>query len=318
MINLRLIPLCAAVAMLFASCVSQKEYNALLSSKARADRENIRLAQVERDCEETNRQLTQTLSSLNNTEGALQDYKSDLENMTTSRSTLQTEYDELLDDYNDFQESTAVEKNELLALMTMKQDELDDKERIVRSLEATLYANTDQLRSKDQRIRELNTKIARDQERLDSLKNAISQALVGIAAEDLAVEQRNGKVYVSLSQNLLFAKNSKELEPAGVEALSKLGGVLAESPGVDIIVEGHTDTDGAEQYNWDLSTSRATAVVSQLLKNGVSGQQLTASGRAFYDPIAPGEDEEAKAKNRRTEIILAPRINEALEFLSQK
>ena len=301
--------------LLIAGCVSQKQYNELLDSKARTDREIMRLQEVEDDCNELRSQLTTTLGSLSNTEEILQELQTNLENEQTARTTLQGQYDDLLENNTRLQETCAEEKEELTALLALKQTELDDKENILRQLETTLYANEDELRARSQKVRELNAKLLREEERMDSLKNMISEALVGISAEDLSVEQRDGKVYVSLSQNLLFEKNSKEIDAAGRDALGKLALVLVETEGIDITVEGHTDTDGDAAYNWDLSVSRATAVVKALMRNGLPGERMTAAGRAFYNPIDPDDSEEAKSRNRRTEIILSPQLDKVMQIL---
>jgi chemotaxis protein MotB len=300
---------------MFTSCVSSKKYDQLLNSKARTDRESLRLKQVEKDCEKTNSELSETLFTLENTEGVVQDFKSKLEDLQADYAALQGNYDRSLDNYSSLQNACAGEKAELTALITVKQTQLDDKNNILKSMETTLYANEDELDERDQRIRELNAKILHEQDKLDSLKNVISSALVGLSAQDLTVEQREGKLYVTLSQNLLFEKNSKTLDNAGRDALAKLAKVLASSTELDITVEGHTDSDGSVSLNWDLSVSRATAVVQELTENGLDGGRITASGRAFYDPLDPADDEAAKSKNRRTEIILTPRLNEIFDIV---
>ncbi len=304
------------LAALFAGCVSQKKYNELLDSKARSDRENLRLEQVEADCEEQKRQLTQTLYSLENTEDILGDYKTNLENLTAEHNTLQAQYDDLLGEYKQFQENAAAEKKELTDLLTFKQNELDDKENVLRGMETALYANEDRLRARNQQVREMEARILKEQERMDSIKNAISSLLLDISPEDLTVERRGGKIYVSMSQDLLFEKNSKSLDQGGRDALAKIAIVLQNTTETDITVEGHTDRDGTEKYNWDLSVGRATAVVQELITNGVPGERITASGRAFFDPIDKDNTEEAKSRNRRTEIILTPKLSDIVEFLN--
>ncbi len=303
--------------LMLTSCVSSKKYDQLLNSKARTDRESLRLKQVEKDCEEINRELSQTLSTLENTEGVVRDFKGKLADLQSQYEALQGNYDRSLDNYTNLQKICEDEKGELTALLTVKQTELDDKNNILKSLESTLYANEDELDERDQHIRELNAKIIRERDRLDSLKYVISSALVGLSAQDLKVEQREGKLYVTLSQNLLFEKNSKTLDNAGKAALAKLAKVLITSEDLDITVEGHTDTDGSVSLNWDLSVSRAIAVVQELTYGGLQGERITAAGRAFYDPIDPADDESAKSKNRRTEIILTPRLDEILEILEE-
>ncbi len=301
--------------LMLTSCVSSKKYNELLNSKARTDRESIRLKQVEADCEETNRELRETLSTLDNTEEVVQEFKEKLEILTEEHAKLQGEYDGSLVNYANLEKQCEDEKGELTALLMVKQTELDDKNVIVKGLESTLYANEDEIDERDQRIRELNAMILHEQDRLDSLKFVISSTLLGLSADDLNIEQREGKLYITLSQNLLFEKNSKTLDQAGKNALAKLAEVLVTSEDLDITVEGHTDTDGDASLNWELSVERATAVVHELTANGLVGERITAAGRAFYDPIDSNDNEAAKSKNRRTEIILTPNLDEIFDFV---
>jgi chemotaxis protein MotB len=150
---------------------------------------------------------------------------------------------------------------------------------------------------------------------MKELKDNITESLLGFSNEDLNVSERNGRVYVSMSQDLLFAKGSSNIDAKGRDAIRKLAEVLKNHPNIRINVEGHTDTDGPPERNWDLSVTRATAVVKELTRLDVLGHRITASGRAYHDPITFNDTEENKSRNRRTEIILSPRLEDILEIV---
>jgi len=147
----------------------------------------------------------------------------------------------------------------------------------------------------------------------------MSEALTGYNSKDLSVYQKNGKVYVSLSENLLFPSGSAVVNPKGVEALSKLAAVLNLNSDVAVNIEGHTDTVPIRtrfKDNWDLSTARANAIVRILVDNyKVDPVRVEASGHSFYDPVDTNSTPEGRARNRRTEIILSPKLDEMYRLL---
>nr|WP_262912796.1 OmpA family protein [Membranihabitans marinus] len=140
------------------------------------------------------------------------------------------------------------------------------------------------------------------------LKSTITEALNSFSKTDLSIREKDGKIYVSLSQELLFAKGSNVIDNQGRKALIQLASVLRDNREININVEGHTDSDGTPFRNWQLSVERATAVVQILTANGLNPERIIASGRAFYSPVAPNDTEENKNLNRRTEIILEPNL----------
>jgi chemotaxis protein MotB len=148
----------------------------------------------------------------------------------------------------------------------------------------------------------------------------MSEALNGFSSSDLTVTEKNGKVYVSLSENLLFASGSAAVSTAGTDALAKLATVLNVNPGIAIDIEGHTDSipmHGRYQDNWDLSTSRADAIVRILVNTyNVDPIEVIASGHSKFDPIDTNGTPEGRAKNRRTEIILSPKLDEMYKLLA--
>lgn len=303
--------------LLCVSCVSQKKYDALLNNKARVDRENQRLKQIEEEYAEITREMAETRATLAKTEAVLMQIKDRFLNLDSAYAELQLRYDELLEDNANLLAAASQEKAELTKLLVAKEKELDEKERELRTLESVLASKEQTLTDREESIRELTEQLQAQQETLNLLKATISDALLGFSDSDLTVEQKNGKIYVSMSQNLLFAKNSDRIDPAGKEALAKLAGVLKNNPDIDILVEGHTDTDGTEAYNWDLSVTRATAVVKELTKSGLNGERITAAGRAYFAPVDTNDNEEGKSRNRRTEIILSPKLDKLLELIDQ-
>ena len=157
---------------------------------------------------------------------------------------------------------------------------------------------------------------------MTQLKNAISKALTAFEGKGLTVEQRNGKVYISMENKLLFKSGSWSVGAEGQSAVQQLGKFLAENPDISVLIEGHTDNvpyKGNSQLsgNWDLSTKRATAIVNILRENsGITPKNLTAAGRGEFAPIATNETPEGKAKNRRIEIVLTPKLDEITKLLN--
>jgi chemotaxis protein MotB len=193
-----------------------------------------------------------------------------------------------------------------------------DKSALEKSLKARedkVAALESSLAAREKRVKELENAISSRDAKAKALKDKLSQALLGFESSDLSVEQRNGKVYVSLSQNLLFATGSSRLDSKGASAISKLAEVLNKNNEINVMVEGHTDSDGDEKMNWELSTKRSLSIVDQLIKNKVISSRITASGRGEHVPIASNDTDAGKAKNRRTEIILSPKLDAIMDIL---
>ncbi|RIY11086.1 cell envelope biogenesis protein OmpA [Hymenobacter rubripertinctus] len=179
------------------------------------------------------------------------------------------------------------------------------------------------LRGKEQRIAEMQRILDQKDAAVKALRQKVGDALLGFNSQDLQVNVKNGKVYVSLSEQLLFKSGSTKVDPKGQEALSKLAAALKGNQEVNVLVEGHTDdvplrgvVSGAKD-NWDLSVLRATEITRILTQGGVPAGQVTPSGRAQYVPVAQNDSPANKALNRRTEIILTPKLDELFQILEQ-
>jgi chemotaxis protein MotB len=188
-------------------------------------------------------------------------------------------------------------------------------------LNALLHQKMEELTRREQTINELQEMINRQNERVQALLGSVKDALLGFGSDELTVEEKNGKVYVALSDKLLFESGSANVDKRGKEALSKLGGVLNKQTDIDVFIEGHTDTKPIHTVqfkdNWDLSVIRATSVVRILTREyGVSPLQIQPCGRGEFLPVATNETAEGRSRNRRTEIIMAPKLDKLLNILN--
>ena len=181
-----------------------------------------------------------------------------------------------------------------------------------------------ELLSRTERIDNLEKIISSQKKVLNDLKNRISDALLNFKGKGLSIRQRNGKVYVSMENKLLFKSGRWNIELQGKQALVRLSEVLEENPDISILIEGHTDnipytSRGAIESNWDLSTKRATAVVKILLENNkILPGNLTAAGKSEFVPIAPNTSVDGRAANRRIEIILSPSLDKIMELINSE
>lgn len=179
------------------------------------------------------------------------------------------------------------------------------------------------LKAREERLEEMQRILAEKDRAVNELKNRVSNALLGFKSNDLTVNVRNGKVYVSLSEQLLFKSGSTKVDPKGQEALGKLANALKDQPDVNVLIEGHTDdvpvskgTVGMKD-NWDLSVLRATEIARILSGAGVAPERVTASGHSKYVPVVQNTSPQNRQQNRRTEIILTPKLDELFQILEQ-
>lgn len=177
------------------------------------------------------------------------------------------------------------------------------------------------LAARERRVQELEGLIADKERATRELRDRVAKSLLGFNEKDLTIQVKNGKVYVSLSEQLLFASGRYDVDPKGQDALKTLAGVLRKDTSVNVTIEGHTDdvpmragTAGMKD-NWDLSVLRATSIARLLADEGVQGHQLIASGRSKYLPLDPQKSTDARTKNRRTEIILTPKLDDLFKML---
>ncbi|WP_115122970.1 OmpA family protein [Marinirhabdus gelatinilytica] len=236
--------------------------------------------------------------------------------LKTNLATLQASYDALESNSSENLTENLERNRKLLAQLQEKEKQLAEEDARLRTLQ-------EKLKDRSQRVEELESIIATKDAKMRALKDAISAALTNFEGNGLTVEQRDGKVYVSMENKLLFESGSWAVNSRGRQAVEQLGTVLANNPEIAVLIEGHTDNvpyggSGNIQNNWDLSTKRATAIVTILTENSaIPKDNLTAAGRGEFAPIAPNTSAEGKAKNRRIEVILTPKLDEINKLLNQ-
>lgn len=214
-------------------------------------------------------------------------------------------------------------KAEFESLSTTSDMELNSLNEDLRGKTQELEIKEKLLKDREQRLMEMQAIIARQDSIVNGLNNIVKNALLGFNPDELTVEMKNGKVYISMSDKLLFKSGSADVESKGKDALKKLAEVLNKNPDIDILIEGHTDNVPIKtpiyKDNWDLSAARATSVVRLLSdENSVESKRLTASGKGEFFPVASNQTPEGKAKNRRTEIILSPKLDELFKLIQNK
>ena len=301
------------------SCVSSKIYKEL----------DGKYTSLKNDYDSLSTQNEAVISERNSLQNQLDQLQKKYDSLMSDRNTLQQELTALHKKYEALNESySALEQNSSKEIA----DNIQKNRELLAQLEAkelALAAENDRLlkleadmQERSQRIAELELLITSKDQAMRDLKNAISSALTAFEGKGLTVEQRNGKVYVSMENKLLFKSGSWAIGSKGRIAIEQLGSVLADNPEIAVLIEGHTDNDpfssgGQIANNWDLSTKRATAIVQILSENAsINPESLTAAGRGEYAPIASNDDTEGKAKNRRIEVILTPKLDEISKLLN--
>lgn len=301
------------------SCVSPKVYKELESKYADLKKENRSLKDQNNDLQKAKNQAENDLASL---QAKYDEAVANRDQLQADLAATKTNYDTLKESY----EALEANSSSAIAANTKKNRELlaqlEAKEQALATENARLEQLKKELDARSQRVADLETIISAKEAEMNALKDAISSALVDFEGKGLTVEKRNGKVYVSMENKLLFQSGSWAVGAQGKQAVKQLGTVLADNPDISVLIEGHTDNDpysgnGNVKDNWDLSTKRATAIVNILQENkSINPESLTAAGRGEYAPVATNDTAEGKAKNRRIEVILTPKLDKITELLN--
>lgn len=301
--------------VLLSSCVSMKQFR---EAKDKLNAQNEQLKQEKMELEATNTELKSRVEQL---AAQNKDLRSQLEDalynanmQKQNNSALQKEMDELQRQLEAANSGSSVEISKLLNELKSTQADLNAREDKLRAAEK-------ELEERNAKLIELQNILAQKDQAVKDLKKKVMDALVGFNNNGLTVHEKNGKVYVSLEEKLLFKTGQWSVNPKGQDAIHQLGQVLAKNPDINIMVEGHTDNvpmhgSGEVKDNWDLSVMRATAVVKILTQNKqIDPKQIIAAGRSEYLPLATNETAEGRQMNRRTEIILTPNLDELLKII---
>jgi chemotaxis protein MotB len=307
---------------LASACVSSKKFKALEAQQKICAEELEKFKQSNQDYEAKVKDLQATVEALKKETSTL---KSDTTKLGTTVRTLSRELsksmkelDELTKTFDKYKTTGAKEASALQKQLEQKNIELQKKSEELVSLEAELKTKQKLLEEREQRVNELEELLKRQEDALKALKKKVTDALIGFENQGLKVEQKNGKIYVSMEAKLLFKSGSIVVEAEGKSALLQIGKALETESDLEIVVEGHTDTDklssaAIPRNNWELSVLRATSVVEILLANSkMNPTRIVAAGRSEFQPVDPAD----KAKNRRIEIIISPDLDELFDIIS--
>jgi chemotaxis protein MotB len=300
---------------IFSSCiVSKKKYDDLLAQKVRldadlADRDTL-LSHANRDIQNLDARVNKLSADTASLGQNVRNASGKLAALDKEYTQLNAYYKNLLNSSGKLNRDMAQQQEQLLAI----QNNLERTRKLNDSLSVSLG-------EREKKVRELENVMAAKDKAVNDLKNSISNALLNFKENDLTVNVKNGKVYVSLAEQLLFASGSTEVDAKGVSALQQLAKAIKDQRDINIMVEGHTDNVPISkkttymQDNWDLSVMRATAITKILTKAGLSPSKVTAAGKGEFSPLAPNTTAQSKQKNRRTEIIITPNLDELFKIL---
>lgn len=309
------------VFLMAVSCVPSRQYEEVKAERDKLLNEQETLRADSKSSVETAKDLEVKVESLERKVKTLQE---DTAMMGTSTRKLRSQYDkllalndQLLDKSDRARSGTEAERRQLLIELDEVRTQLELKEDRLDKLDAELKKKQEDLQEREKKITELTDLINEKDEALTSLKEKIVKALAGYQDKGLSVEQRNGRIYVNMEAKLLFASGSTEVGKEGKAAVTELAKAIEDSPDLNILIEGHTDTDKVTSStiprdNWELSVLRATEVVKIMTANSkITPEMLIAAGRSEYIPVDPDD----KSKNRRIEVILTPNLDAVFELL---
>ncbi len=300
------------------SCVSKKLYQELDDKYTNLRSSNSALIKEKDDL----------LASKKGLEVDLEKLKNEYANLSNQKEILDSEFEALQHKFKNLDESytllSAQSSKKLAEQAKKNQDllaQLEEKEKNLTAESTRLENLQKELSKRSLQINELQSLIDAKEAQMQQLKNAISNALHNFEGKGLTVVHKNGKIYVSMENKLLFDSGSWAVGVEGKKAVEQLASVLSKNKDINVLIEGHTDNDPYSSVvlldNWDLSVKRATAIVRILKAKGVNPTQITAAGRSEFIPVDTNETKAGKAKNRRIEIILAPNFDEISKLLNE-
>lgn len=317
-----------------ASCVSGRKFKSLqdTSRNFMNERDEFKTANIGLDMK--NRELESRIASLEKDSESIKEdilkTEGERDKALDDYNRMSAKYNELQNSHDDLVRGNVKETQKLLSELRIAQENLQKKEDLLLQLGENLDSKKASLDELNYELEKRNARLAELEKILDSqkhiatdLKNKVSEALLGFENNGLTVTQKDGKVYVSLEEKLLFKTGSWDIDANGRNALRKLSGVLEKNPDIQVTIEGHTDNvpyNGAGQVrdNWDLSVKRATTVVRTLLEGSkINAKRLTASGRSEYLPVENSNTSESRTRNRRTEIILTPDLTKLYDLINK-
>lgn len=337
--NARIYLFVLVLTFIAAACVPSRQYEEMKTKRAVCEEELKDIKGINKELTEKNTEINERIDLINR---QLEGLKNDTSILGVTSRRLRDNYDQLSKTYNllleknrELLEGNSTETRKVLEELQKTQEDLQKKEDALKKAEAEMnekMKNLDELskqldnaqtsmKEKEMKLKELQDILNQQEATVKALRESVSKALLGFENQGLTINIKNGKVYVSLEESLLFASGKSDVDAKGVAALKQLAKVLEGDPEINVLIEGHTDNvplkgSGQIKDNWDLSVMRATAIVKILLQNGnIAPERLSASGRSEYVPIDNADTKEARAKNRRTEIILTPKLDKLFQII---
>lgn len=319
---------------IISSCITPKVYNELLDkheiAKKNLTKNEKLILELRENLDDKERDITNLNALVEQLRKDSIALNNDLVACQKKYDDLSTTYDLLTSKSSRYMAEKAKETKELLnqlettqSELFAKEDQLNKSTLELEEKERKLLDSQNELELRSLRVAELEAIINRKDSMVTALKQKISKALIGLEGDGLTIEQRNGKVYISLEEDLLFASGKYEINQTGKQALDKLSDALSYQKDLEILVEGHTDSiplsgRGLVKDNWDLSVMRATSVVKRLTSNtNLDPTQLIAAGRSEFVPISSNETSEGRGENRRIEMILSPNLDDLFKLLEE-
>ena len=319
---------------LISSCITPKVYNELLDkheiAKKNLTKNEKLILELRENLDDNERDITNLNALVEQLRKDSIALNNDLVSCQKKYDDLSTTYDLLTSKSSRYMAEKAKETKELLnqlettqSELFAKEDQLNKSTLELEEKERKLLDSQNELELRSLRVAELEAIINRKDSMVTALKQKISKALIGLEGDGLTIEQRNGKVYISLEEDLLFASGKYEINQTGRQALDKLSDALSYQKDLEILVEGHTDSiplsgRGLVKDNWDLSVMRATSVVKRLTSNtNLDPTQLIAAGRSEFVPISSNETSGGRGENRRIEMILSPNLDDLFKLLEE-
>lgn len=306
------------IIFLFASCVSSKKFNQLTSDFQESEQTVQSLKEQTQNLKAQNTELQarveKQIQDIAGLSEKLDEAGRNLKNSLQSNQRLTQANTELDEQLKSLRTGSSEEIARLMEKLQQAQTDLQKREDILRTAQT-------ELEQRSKRMQELETALQQKEDAVKQLRQKVMDALLGFNDKGLTIHEKNGKVYVSLDEQLLFKTGQWEVDPKGQQALLNLAEVLGQNSDINVLVEGHTDDvpmrgTGSVKDNWDLSVMRATAVTRILLRNkAIDPKRITSAGRGEFFPIDEAKTREARQKNRRTEIILTPRLDEIFRIL---
>ena len=329
--NIKFLIICTAFVAL-SSCVPQRLMEETKAKLSTCETESAAAKKNATELEAKNAEMKETIAK---DEKDLAGLKRDTAILGTNLRLLSNKYDklnlvndQLLDKYNRMLAGSEKDNAKLSGQLQMTQEQLLKKEDELKALELKLNkqqqdldALSAELKKREARVNELEEVLRKKDQATADLKKKLQDALMGFEGKGLTITQKNGKVYVSMDESLLFESGKTSVQPKGIEALKNVAKVLEQNADINVLIEGHTDDvpmvgRGEIKDNWDLSVIRATSVTKIILQNSKTDPtRITSAGRGEFFPLDGAKTPEARKKNRRTEIILTPKLDELLKVL---